>query len=477
MYPKAEFLRYASPNEMRTVAREDVGFYHAVVIGAVYNFTEEVDIKSPQTYVHALRRCIEEHPFFCVTVGDRNTDKAYFERVPSINVEDHIIIVEDPAVETNSLDAIGNSMRSELDHSLVSAGIPPWRIVVLPLSPSQCHVTFAYSHTIGDGIAGVAFHKTFLAGLREAPATTPSVVIAPPAKPLPEPFDTSERLSISWSFLLAPVIANFVPYWIVRLFGLRVSASHVNEGTWTATPMFFDTETYKNKLKIRQIDASQVNKAIQLARAHDARLSGVMHQIIVRALSKAISDDKITNFVGQTAINMRKSIGMSNDVATDAASGAYTVHMRSAATGPLTEQEWTSASEASKEFAETSIKLQDNAIGLLRYVSSIRKWTLGKIGKKRDTSYEFSNVGTFDGNVREDAPEKEQVEVTKLTFAQPGHVGGCAIAFNVSSVKGGDLVYTVTWQSGALGLGDEAEEEKAVEEICDNIQQGFNDLA
>ncbi|KAF4966539.1 hypothetical protein FSARC_5781 [Fusarium sarcochroum] len=473
MHSKAEFLRYASPNEMRTVAREDVGYYHAVVIGAVYNFAEEVDIKSPQTYIHALERCIEEHPFFCVTVGDRSTDKAYYERVPSINVEEHIIIVEDPAVETNSLDAIGNSMKPELNRSLVSAGIPPWRIVVLPLSPSQCHVTFSYSHTIGDGIAGVAFHKSFLAGLRETPATPPPAIIAPPAKPLPEPYDTPERLKISWSFLLAPVIANFIPYWVVRLLGLRVSASNVNEGTWAATPMFFDPETYRNKLKIRQIEASQVNKAIELARAHDARLTGVMHQIIVRALSNAISDEKVTNFVPQTAINMRRSIGMSNDVATDAVSGCYTVHMRNAATGPLTEQEWTSASEATKEFADASVKLQDNPLGLLRYASSIRSWTLGKIGKKRDASYELSNVGAFDGN----GPEKEQVEVTKLTFGQPGHVGGCAICFNVASIKGGDLVYTATWQLGALGLGDEAEEEKVVEEICANIQQGFNDLA
>ncbi|KAF4997146.1 hypothetical protein FGRMN_4039 [Fusarium graminum] len=474
MQPIAEFLRYASPNEMRTVAREDVGYYHAVVIGAVYSFTEGVDVKSPSTYFYALRRCVEEHPFFCVIVGDRDTDKAYYQRVSGINVEQHISIVE--AVQTDSLEAIGESLESEIDRPFV-AGIPPWRIVVLLLGHSQCHIAFSYSHTIGDGISGVAFHKTFLSALRDAPAAVPPSTISPPAKPFPEVFDTVKRLPISWSFLLAPFFAEFMPYFLVKMLGLRVSASYVDEGTWTATPIFFDPETHRNKLKIRQIGASQVNKTVQLARTHDARLTGVMHQLIVRALSKVIADSNVTNFVPQTAINMRRSIGMSNDEAHDVVTGCYTIHTRSAATGPLTEKEWASASEATKQFATASTKLEDCAIGLLRYLPSIRKWTLGKIGKKRDSSYEFSNVGVFDGTVKMDATAKEQVEVTKLTFAQPSHVGGCPICFNVASTKGGDLVYTVTWQPGALGLGDEAAEEKIVDEICDNIQQGFDDMA
>ncbi|KAM0306513.1 hypothetical protein ACHAPM_001084 [Fusarium culmorum] len=476
MKNSAAFLRYASPNEMRTIAREDVGYYHAVVIGAVYDFAEETNVKSPSTYVHALRRCIEEHPFFCVIVGDRNTDKAYYEHVSSIDVEKHISIVQDPEIGTDPLQAIGRSVKPELDRPFVP-DIPPWRFVVLPFSANQCHVAFCYSHGIGDGIAGVAFHKTFLEGLRETPATIPSSTIAPPKKTLPEPFDTPERLTISWSFLLAPFLAQYIPYFLVKMLGLRVSASYVNDGTWTATPIFFDAKTNQNKLKIRQIEASQVNKVVQLARTHDARLSGVLHQLIARALSKAVKDNNVTNFVGQTAINMRNSIGMSNDVATEAVSGCYTLLGRSKVTGPLTKQEWASASQATKEFASAAVKLDDNPIGLLRYVSSIREWTLGKIGKKRDSSYEFSNVGVFDGDAGSNTIGKNKVRVTKMAFAQPGQVGGCPISFNVASVKGGDLVFTITWQLGALGLGGEAMEDKIVDEICDNLKQGFNDIA
>ncbi|KAF4981259.1 hypothetical protein FZEAL_2885 [Fusarium zealandicum] len=476
MADKAEFLRFASPNEMRTIAREDAGYYHAVIIGAVYEL-RDLDIKSRSSYFHPLRRCIETHPFFSVTVGDKDTDKAFYQRVASVNLEDHISIIDDPAVSTDPLGAIGKSLEPELDLPFL-AGIPPWRIVVLPLQPSQCFIAFSFSHMIGDGPTGVAFHKTFLAGCRETPESKPSSVITPPANPLSAPFDTPERLPISWSFLLAPFIANFIPHFIVKLLGLRVSGSSVDEGTWTGAPMFFDPETYQNKLRIREVEAPLLENAVQASRDHDAKLTGTIHNLIARALSKAIPAPNITNFVSQTAINMRRSIGISNDVTGNFASGCYVAYPRSNATGPLTEEEWASASSSTKEFATSAHKLEDQAIGLLRYLPSIRKWTLTKLGKQRDSSFDMSNVGSFDASEGASTADQEQARITKMVFSQPGQVISCPIAFNFVAVKGGSLVYTVTWQPGALGLGvSEEEEEKVVEEVCSTLQQGFKDLA
>ncbi|KAJ3540862.1 hypothetical protein NM208_g4867 [Fusarium decemcellulare] len=473
----AEFLRYASPNELRTIAREDAGYYHAVIIGAVYEFADGVDVKSPQTFFHPLKRCIEEHPFFCVTVGDRHSDKAFYQRVPSINLEDHISIIEDPAVTADPLNAIGKSLVPELGLPFV-AGKVPWRIVVLPLEQSRCFIAFSFSHMIGDGPTGVAFHKTFLAGCIDTPEDKPSAVVVPPAKPLPAPFDTPERLPISWSFLLAPFIANFIPHFIVKLLGLRVSASTINEGTWTGAPMFFDLEKYQNKLKIREIEAPLLQKAVQTSREHDAKLTGVIEVLIARALSKAVPDAKVTNFVSQTAINMRRSLGISDDVGGVMVSGCNLTYARSNASGPLTEEEWASARSSTKELAKTATTLQDQPIGLLRFLPSVRKWTLTKLGKSRDSSFEMSNVGAFDAGQGASEAGGKQAKMTKMVFTQPGHVTGPPIAFNFAAVKGGNLVYTVTWQPGALGLGlSEDQEEAVVEDICATLQQGFKDLA
>lgn len=408
-------------------------------------------------------------------VGDKHTDKPFFERVPSVNLEDQILIVKDlEGVEENA--AIEKILANELDKPFTT-GIPPWRLVVLPLTPSRCFMAFAYSHTIGDGPTGVSFHKSLTKafGNLTEPTSSPSSVVKSSTKPLPTPFDTPERLPISWSFLLAPILSLVIPRFISDLLGLRVGASTIDEGTWTATDIFFDPELFQSKVKLYEIDASLLTKAVQASRKHDAKLTGLLQQFIARGLSKLITDPKVTNFVSQTAINMRSSVGVPVDEMGEFASGCYATHPRSQTIGPMTEHDWEVASTATRVFAESASTLQDQAIGLLRYVPSIRKWTMGKIGQRRDCSIEISNIGVFDTSTPASNAGEDCAKITKTVFAQPGHVTGPPISFNFTSVRGGNLVYPVTWQTGALGVPLE-EEEKFVDDLCSSLKKDFEDL-
>lgn len=49
------------------------------------------------------------------------------------------------------------------------------------------------------------------------------------------------------------------------------------------------------------------------------------------------------------------------------------------------------------------------------------------------------------------------------------------MAFNLASVKGGNLIYSVTWQQGALGI-DEDNEDSFVHSICATIRQDLESL-
>lgn len=413
-----------------------------------------------------MEYCVQEHPWLCVVVGDQDTDKAFYERVSAIDLKDHVSIVQVDEEDTKS--SIKGVLASELDKPF-TAGIPPWRIVVLPLGSSQCFIAYSFSHTIGDGPSGASFHKSFLKACQSLPSNPSSSLVETSRKPLPDPFDTPKRLPISWSFLLTPLIAHVTPNFAAKLFGLRVSASAVDEGTWTATPIFYDPATFRSKVEIQEIESSLLDNAIKVSRKHDAKLTGLLQQFVARALSKVVTDASVTNFVTQTAINMRRSVGTPSDEMGEFASGCYVAHPRANSHGPMSEHDWQAAREATRKFAESATTLQDQAIGLLRYVPSIRKWTVGKIGQKRDCSIEMSNVGVLDTG--DEGPAK----ILSAVFAQPGHVTGPPISFNFVSVKGGNLVYTVTWQAGALGVPEE-HEDGLVEKLCSSLKHDFERL-
>ncbi|KAF5856573.1 hypothetical protein ETB97_007130 [Aspergillus alliaceus] len=478
------FLRFASPNERRTISREDVGFYNALVIAAVYEVgSEDIDLNSAQSFLSPLKSCILKHPYLSVVVKDKDTEKPAYEGVSSISLEQHISIIHDDEMQSSGETAILEKVLPPILDRPWPAGVPPWRIVVLPLaSPDEskiarCFIAFAFSHTLGDGMVGLAFHRTFLDAWRETTGADKGeyFLVIPQSRTLPEPFDTPQRLPISWKFLLGPLAAVLLPKFLAELLGLRATASAVNAGTWTGSRIFFDpASTDNSRLKLLEIEAPLLQNALQISRKHDAKLTSTLHQLIIRALSKAIPNRDVTNFVSTTAVDMRGSIGTPGYTWGLFVSGHYDVHPRvlDVAQPALSEEMWAAASSMTKRLAECATRLQDQAIGLLRYAPSIRNWMLGKVGQQRDCSYEVSNLLAFDGN---NGVASDKCKISKMVFVQPGNVPSGPLVFNVISVKGGSLMCAITWQAGALGVPIE-EEIPLVDDICSSLRADFEAL-
>ncbi|KAH8695521.1 alcohol acetyltransferase [Talaromyces proteolyticus] len=477
------FMRFASPNERRTISREDVGFYNALVIAAVYEVeNESIDVTSAQSFFPALKFCISKHPYLSVVVKNKDTEKPAFESVSTLNLDNHLSTIHDDAINSNGETSIFEKVLLPILDRPWPADIPPWRIVVLPLaSPhgsavTRCFVAFAFSHTIGDGIVGLTFHRTFLEAWQHTIGTEEKgpLLEIPPNRTLPPPFDTPERLPISWKFLLGPLIAVYLPKFLARIFGLRAAASTVDAGTWSGSRIFEPAPTHNSRARILEIEAPLVQKALQASRNHDAKVTATVHQMIVRALSKAIPNRDVTNFVSGTAVDMRGSIGIPNYTWGLFVSGHYEIHPRlsDVADPTFSDEMWEAASSMTKKLAECGTRLHDQAIGLLRYAPNIRTWTLSKIGQQRDCSYEVSNLLAFDGT---GGNPNHKCKISKMVFAQPGNVLSGPLVFNLISVKDGNLVCTVTWQAGALDVPIE-EEYALVDEICRSIRADFEAL-
>ncbi|KAK8091478.1 hypothetical protein PG997_001839 [Apiospora hydei] len=489
------FLRYASPSERRMISREDLGFYNNIVVGAIYEFgegAEEVDVQSLQTFAGPLRHCVDKFPYLKIVTRDAATEKPFFERVTSLDLENHLSVVDCPTARSGDGDDqqwMEQILESLVDRPNSIASIPPWRVVVYPIAPGRCFVAFVYSHIIGDGPAALAFHRAFLDGLRRQRKTAKvETVLTVPEFTLPDPFDVPGRLPISWSFLLGPLLAVLLPKFVAGWLGLQANAAKVDEGTWTGSDVFFEPGAHRSRVKMFAIKDAQVAAAIRVSRAHDTKLTGTIHQLIVRALSKHITNAKATNFVSQTAISMRAAIGHPSEEWGNYASGCYGTHpvvveeTEEGATTGLPAHSWENASSLSRAIAESAAQLRDQPLGLLRYAPSIRKWIQSKLGGRRDCSYEVSNLTIFsssgededednieassNSSYRQDNKMKQETnscgscccQITQMVFAQPGGVVSAPLAFNLVSVRGGPLLGTITWGQGALGVPVEAED-------------------
>jgi len=487
-----------------------------VVVAAVYELADEearIDTASLQTFIRPLKQIVQQHAWLWAVVKDKSTEKSYYAAVSSLDLAHHVVLTDR---EVNDTDGVAALIRSSLDEPLPD-GLPPWRVTVARLPPipasdstpqkTRCLIAFAFSHVLGDGMTGLAFHHSFLEAWQSSllPSTdgvpeTSTRVTCTATQSLPEPFDTPARLPISWGFLLGPLIAALLPKPIAHFFGLRAHANTIDAGTWTGTKIFQRAGSPRKgasavagegrgpvgehtKLRILEIDATVLQGVLCACRAHDAKLTALLQQLIVRALSSCSwlreGAEAPANFASQSAVNMRRSVHHPALQWGLYATAYYELHPRVAAAHPtgsstLPDAAWEAAAATTRRLADQATRLTDQPMALLRYAPSVRGWVAGHLGQRRDGSFDVSNLGVFDGR---GAEEKEATgRISKTVFAQPANVMSSPLTFNVITAHRGSLVCAVTWQEGALGVGVEREEE-LVDGICESLEADFKGIA
>jgi hypothetical protein len=486
---RSDSLRLAAPNERRCIVREDVGFYNSLVIGGIYEFEDaSTDLTSVYTFTPALRQCLNQHPALNAIVDRVETEAPVYVRVPSLDLRNHVEIFQTLNIPKNQdeMKIIASVLPSFFDPAWPKS-IPPWKLIVLPFPKDESSeskkraryfLALVYSHSVGDGISGLAFHRTLLSALQQplkANENENSFVVPSSTQPFPAPFDTTERLPISWSFMLSPFLATYLPKFVSSALGYRAAYTNITPTTWTATPVSYDPVNYLTAIEIMEIDSATVANAIKICRKNNAKLTALMLQLIVKALSKYLPHSSaVDNFVSQTAINMRRAVDISDDQMGLFVSGYADVHSLMNSSDRQTNKMWESASKMTKSLALSAAQLEDQPIGLLRFLPSIRSWTLGKLGHTRDTSYEISNLMIFDP-ATVPSSRSNACHLEKLVFSQPANAMSSPLTFNIVSVKGGNLVCVVSWQMGVLGLED-GDEKAFVNRICEEIVQGFKEL-
>lgn len=434
------------------------------------------DLSRIETFAGPLKACLEKHPFLNVAIRRDPNARYEYVRLASIELRNHfhLIRTEDLNERTSSTE---DELLSRAFEHIVNGltffetvdKYPSWCVNVLPLADRDEHaralIAFTFPHTNGDGMSAIAFHKTFLDAFNQQlkDATTSDLVVHTTSGPLA----TIPSLPVSWSYLLGPALGHYLPKSVADLFGLKPSLTGSDENTWTATEAFVNPANSDVQaltcVETCQVESEVFSKVLSACKSHSTKLTPVLNQLLANAFFQQLPryKDELKNFnlISTTPINLRDAAGIASNEMGLFASAVYTRHEKEHVreqfqieeTCGLSERMWSEAQTVATETLTASQTLHNQPIGLLSYISDLDKWQADKVGKPRDSSWELSNVMTFDGT-------RNNVNVQKMFFCQPADVAGPPISFNIVSVRGGVLTICAAWQLGALSLDARSDE-------------------
>ncbi|KAB2574506.1 hypothetical protein DBV05_g6891 [Lasiodiplodia theobromae] len=503
--------------------RHALGYYRGLIVAGRYTIPDGFPLAAKEPFYPALKHCISTHPMLSAAIRGELTETPELIRPETIDLSNHIEITQpiSSAADTRGeLEAIKPLLCHTHDQQFPDTSrIPPWKIVVIPIKTASAPsaqafwLLFSYSHSHGDGPSGLSFHRTFLSALRNpsaaaAASSTSSLsasdpIFHPPAKPLLPPVEQTTELPITWPFLLRPFVSSYLPTSVrsrLPSFGskhlfFRASVTPHRPDAWTALPTRYDAGDFRTGVAFAVADGKTVDGMLRRCRRHHGvKLTGALHGVVVRALSAALPPGPdAASFVAQTAIDLRRLMPrfgaeLASERNWDGAIGlcvsvAYHAFPRDEgdveAIGVDGTEDifWNRARESTRVLAERSSTLTDQPIGLLKYLTNFRQWLEGQVGKPREGSYEISNIMAFDpaeGGEKE-AKESKGWEVERMLFSQPANATGSAVSFNIVTRKNGDMVVTLTWQKGVLGV--EGDEEVWAKGVCASLERGMRALS
>lgn len=482
--------------------RQDVGHQRTLISGAIYTSDAPnavIDLSSGrESFTKALTHCIKKHPILSAVIIGGNTEKPSFALLKKSDVPRHLEI-RDYGSLTYDDDRIAEILEAVSDEQFLHVDEhPPWKVVLVALPPqrqsdrevsaTRLMVLFAYYHSHGDGKSGLAFQRTFLEGLHDNDALERADDTISQGLSLPPPMEQAGKLSLSWSYLLSPLLGAYLPDFLATLLGFRASAVAQGSDIWCGRDLSFDPNNFRTGLAIVTINHNTMQDILQRCKARHTSFTGLLNQLIARSLQAVLSPDHSSKaFASQIVVDLRRLCqGAYTDNSMANCVSAYNETIPSPY--PASQSDWTSptsevwdaARNTTAELAKCSGTLHNQPIGLLQYLKEFRPWTLGQIGKKREGSYEISNLVVFDPALKlaeHPGALGALIRIERTIFAQPANAAGACLNFNVVTTKSGPLVMTVTWQQGVLDVGDVDQERDFVHKVCSRIEKDISELA
>lgn len=469
-----------TPSEHWSTSRHAIGIYTGIANSCRYVISEDRLHNRPVQAVveEALGRLILRLGGLRVGIIKEDTNQASFVSVASMNLGDFIEWETVTVSSQAQCDArVLEATRSRLEQLWPDiSSRPPWKLLVVQNGASApgrvvLDMVFTTHHALADGKSTMVFHNGLLRELNSDSAPPTGLkshvlsfdrlpVLAPPQQEL-------IQFKIGWVFFLKTLWKEFGPSWLKPRPPVEPWVGKV-----------ITLEPHKLKLRLVSIEPEVVTNLVSACRAHGATLTAIIHVLVLASIAKRVPAEVAPAFSSETPIGLIPWAKSPPGVELDLTSMLSVLNTSSnklwdADTVADLRRRLDEVHEGIEEGliwplaatwrAEMKTKLaslpNDDVCGLMHYVTDWQKRWEGKIGQKRDATWEVSNIGLIKG-IADDSQGGWKIQ--RSFFTQPAFLAGPAFAVNVTGVEGGEVTLTLNWQSGVI-------DDSVVDGVVDDI--------
>lgn len=426
------------------ITKHYLGLDGCVVVAAQYKHTEKDTSSSGTTLTRdvlfpALASLIQIEPMLSVKlVDERSRKRRGYARLDSIDLDPIVDFRPTLSTDYATLEGI---MEEHASRSIdTTKDEPLWRLTVVGGS----YLVFAWHHAIGDGRSGLAFHQMLYQILNSQAqagmppnSDVPSKIQPPSAEALPllPPLEKLADLSVSFPFILKKLSSLF----------FSVGKSRV----WSGNKVPTKFEDLQVGAEIISMDGEMVSKMLKNCRAHHVSLTSGIKMAAVSSLHSILTSQS-SKLNMKTDRKQWKKVGSAVPVALrDNVSptrmgdyvSIYPTEIK------LQEFSWPACKEYDHKL-HSHIKTAGREIGIAKVLFG--RWEgfhLDKLGEKRETGIELSNLGLFKLKLPE-VDGKEVVErwsIVDTLFGQNDAVTGSALKLNTVGGPKGNVNICLTW--------------------------------
>ncbi|KAK6343493.1 hypothetical protein TWF730_011083 [Orbilia blumenaviensis] len=425
------------------VSLHDLGYHHNVSIIARYSDAAKLLDSWPYSIFRAFSYAVQKHPELATTVVRADDGNLYFQRLPTVNLEQLVtfqsledIDGEDEDTKLRTLSTRENNRGFEN-----TSTTPLWRAVALrgPGNSDSFRIAFVWHHVIGDGRSGLAVHQSLLEAFRlfegdiECKSNRPNTAFNyTRATASTRPLFVSMEQALPQSSVPAP-------------------APSLQGEKW-AGKMYNDKSPIATELGHIRVAANSVRSIISQCRKYGTTMTALLQAIVAKTLLENVSCDRIRTAV---AVSLRRFFDPSLQI-DDSIMGlwisTYTTEyhksqfQQNSAELPILWQ------VAQKNTAQINNVIanggKDVEIMSLMGTNDYSAAVKSRVGQPRDNSFGLTNLGVFKA-AQTDAG-KGSITLDDMFFSQSCHANGAAFQICIVTAQGGDMNIVFNWQKGIV---------------------------